>query len=418
MAKIPFDPHRILSHLMSPASAMSFTGDLEERFHTRCETKNAWRAKVGFYREFIRSLPSIAAQALRAASAQPGFGRAMSVDCVPSTVRCEGHSEPVGKIRLRLRPMLLGAMGREFFGLKITLNCNITNRHYADGQTDISLVSGDGSKIAEAKRLAGNAIEFDNIALRRARWGRPMFITGIRSNASFGGERPVEARVELFASGAEIAALERRTVVGLKGHPVRVSICDVNPVIAPNAPDVIRANYSVKSFVVSFHAPFCSAFKTQGQEADTANNGTRLALQLSSVPIGCEVFVTACNLASEGADFAPKAVLVRTDANGRGREVISEAPTMTWENVTQMLPVRPAGLTCWEVVAPLSEADPAVLSFGVTVILPKDLPTNSFFNAAGALAPFYSTMAAHNPSATLPIPRFRPGLAPFNVPLA
>jgi len=35
--------------------------------------------------------------------------------------------------------------------------------------------------------------------------------------------------------------------------------------------------------------------------------------------------------------------------------------------------------------------------------------------AAGSFAPFYSTAAAHNPSSTLPIPRFVPGLTPQNL---
>jgi len=155
--------------------------------------------------------------------------------------------------------------------------------------------------------------------------------------------------------------------------------------------------------------------------AGIASQGTRLALQLSSIPTGSivlvptEVFLTNSNSGVPPTKFSGVAVLTSTDANGAGSFVASTAGNST----TTLVSVPSSGLIVYEILFadPFSiETMTVPMEVAYAANLPQNLPQPGVTaQVAGSFAPFYSTQAAHNPSSTLPIPRFVPGLVPVNL---
>jgi len=156
--------------------------------------------------------------------------------------------------------------------------------------------------------------------------------------------------------------------------------------------------------------------------AGIANQGTRLAVQISSIPNGSIVLVPQVvylsNFTATGAGtgFGTKnsgvMVLTNTDANGAGAY---SPPTGTLSSANYVQ-VPSSGLIVYEILF----ADPFSIETATVPIvvayaanLAQNLPQPGVTGqAAGSFAPFYSTAAAHNPSSSLPIPRFVPGLVP------
>jgi len=157
--------------------------------------------------------------------------------------------------------------------------------------------------------------------------------------------------------------------------------------------------------------------------AGIADQGTRLALQVTSIPNGAvamvpqivylSAFISTGFLTGTGNPVSGVMVLTNTDANGAG----AYSPPSTPSSLNyQAIPA--SGLVVYEVLF----ADPFALETAtvpVVVAFPSNLAQNLpqpgiTAQAAGSFAPFYSTASAHNPSSTLPIPRFIPGLVPQN----
>jgi len=161
--------------------------------------------------------------------------------------------------------------------------------------------------------------------------------------------------------------------------------------------------------------------------AGVASQGTRLALNFSSVPNGSQVFVPSVAIlyrqGTHGATFPAGfnvgtatgvAVLTNTDANGAGTYGrVSTGGTATF------LAVGSSNLAVYEVLwsDPFSLEDldvPIALSYVQN--LAQNLPAPGVTaQLAGGFAPFYTTAAAGQPSSTLPIPRFTPGTVPTNL---
>ena len=160
--------------------------------------------------------------------------------------------------------------------------------------------------------------------------------------------------------------------------------------------------------------------------AGVASQGTRLALNFSSIPNGSQVFVpSVAILYRQGTHNAPPnnfntgqptgvAVLTNTDANGAG--AYSRAST---GGSTTFVAVGSSNLAVYEVLwsDPFSLEDldvPIALSFVANLAQNLAAPGVTA-QLAGGFAPFYTTAAAGQPSATLPIPRFTPGTVPTNL---
>ncbi|HEY7333659.1 MAG TPA: hypothetical protein VH639_02155 [Bryobacteraceae bacterium] len=151
--------------------------------------------------------------------------------------------------------------------------------------------------------------------------------------------------------------------------------------------------------------------------AGIATQGTRLAVQVSNIPNGSTVLIPQVvyltNVAG-GATHTGVMVLVSTDAAGAGG-----VPPTTGISSTTFAPVQASGLAVYEVefADPFSietASVPLVVAFASN--LAQNLPTPGVTaQAAGSFAPFYTTAAAGNPSSTLPVPRFTPGLSPQNI---
>jgi hypothetical protein len=176
--------------------------------------------------------------------------------------------------------------------------------------------------------------------------------------------------------------------------------------------------------VTATTAPLSNAYNgTNGTAisgAGIATQGTRLALQLSSIPNGSIVLVPTKILLTNSETiitgaYSGVAVLTSTDANGAGAFVAPTAGVAT----TTLVAVPSTGLIVYEILF----ADPfsvETLTVPVEVAYAANLAQNLAqpgvtAQVAGSFAPFYSTQAAHNPSSTLPIPRFVPGLVPVNL---
>jgi len=174
--------------------------------------------------------------------------------------------------------------------------------------------------------------------------------------------------------------------------------------------------------------PFAAASGTGISGAGIASQGTRLAMNFSSIPNGSQVFVPQIaylyRQGSHGANFPAGfntgvvtgvAVLTNTDANGAGAY---SAPSGTL-SPKNYVAVGASNLAVYEVLwsDPFSLEDldvPVALSYVANLAQNLAAPGVTA-QLAGGFAPFYTTAAAGQPSATLPIPRFTPGTVPTNL---
>jgi hypothetical protein len=161
--------------------------------------------------------------------------------------------------------------------------------------------------------------------------------------------------------------------------------------------------------------------------AGVASQGTRLALNFSSIPNGSQVFVpqiaylwrqgTHTGNFPAGFQTGVKtgvAVLTNTDANGAG----AYSPT-SGSSASTFVAVGSSNLAVYEILwsDPFSLEDldvPIGLSYVANLAQNLAAPGVTA-QLAGGFAPFYTTAAAGQPSSTLPIPRFTPGTVPTNL---
>jgi len=156
--------------------------------------------------------------------------------------------------------------------------------------------------------------------------------------------------------------------------------------------------------------------------AGIATQGTRLAVQLTSIPAGSivlaptEVFLSNSETAITGAPSGVM-VLTTTDANGAGAYT---APSSISPNTLVAIPS--TGLIVYEILFadPFSiETATVPIEVAYTSNLAQNLPApGTTAQAAGGFAPFYTrgnSPAPQNPSATLPIPRFIPSVTAANL---
>jgi hypothetical protein len=199
---------------------------------------------------------------------------------------------------------------------------------------------------------------------------------------------------------------------------------------APNPPDgvgTIKVSANANVFSNNYSGIGFNNGSTGIAGAGVASQGTRLALNFSSIPSGSQVFVPSVAFlyrqGTHGATFPAGfnvgtvtgvAVLTNTDANGAGSYSRANAG-----GNTTFVAVGSNNLAVYEVLFsdPFSSEDldvPIALSYVAN--LPQNLPAPGVkAQLAGGFAPFYTTAAAGQPSSTLPIPRFTPGTIPSDL---
>ncbi len=193
---------------------------------------------------------------------------------------------------------------------------------------------------------------------------------------------------------------------------------------------------------INTNQPFADANGTGIAGAGVATQGTRLVLNLSSVPGGASVYVPpiiylhrqgtlqpsgptaggASNAAASGGPNTGVMVLTSTDANGAGAFSGPAVGSSTSLNLVAISTTGGSGLAVYEVLfadpSSLEQADiPVVVAYvsNLSTNAPIGSPTTGVTSqVTGGFAPFYSTAAARLPSSSLPVPRFVPGTTPIN----
>jgi len=203
----------------------------------------------------------------------------------------------------------------------------------------------------------------------------------------------------------------------------------------PNPNPPIGISTTAVTGALNTPLPFASSTGTGIAGAGIASQGTRLALALSNVPQGANIYVSpvlylyrqgsggssAAFTAFPAAGFSTGvAVLTATDAAG---DTGFSAVNTTSQNVVQVS----NGLVVYEILfsdpSSSEELDvPLLVAYASNLAAnpPLGLPVpNQITTAAGGFAPFYgattSGTTARQPSSTLPVPRFIPGQTPVNL---
>jgi hypothetical protein len=151
--------------------------------------------------------------------------------------------------------------------------------------------------------------------------------------------------------------------------------------------------------------------------AGIANQGTRLQIQISNIPAGANVLVPEGIYLTNGTSSnSGIALLVTTDSAGAGTYTPVYTGTSAATAVTTFTGLASTGLAVYEVI----DSDPfslesatvaAVVAYTGNLNLNQPIPGTTA-QVFGGFAPFYNTAAAHQPSSTLPVPRFVPGTVP------
>jgi hypothetical protein len=195
---------------------------------------------------------------------------------------------------------------------------------------------------------------------------------------------------------------------------------------SPNPP----TGFGNGTSVTGSSSPFADANGTGIAAAGVATQGTRLALNFGNIPQGSNIWVPpVIYLYRQNATTVPipttytsgvstgVAVLTVTDQYGN----TAFTPATTTSSLVQ---VSSTNLAVYEVLfddpSSLEQVDiPVVVSYvsNLSSNPPNGLPatTGGAATVSAGFAPFYSTAAAKQPSATLPVPRFIPGSAGVNL---
>ncbi len=351
------------------------------------------------------------------------------------SVRSEGYSELVGEIHLALSGRI-GSPSKQhaFAEINVQISTNITNRIDRAGMTDIALISSAGKIIGRARiGTQPNPGQFNNVTFEavpikpsKGLMNEWFSIVGIRVNAvatgmsnRMTGRALIKASVEVYLYPGGKILLAGEVPVAVVRHPTQFSLTATPTSVELKETRGIREPPYIQSFEISCLGSFYESFKTRTTEAyepEYASAGTLLALNLSSVPTGFEVFVTARDLPSlnQEAKARPLAVAVRTDPNGYRLSVRSDASLLLWNCSIPMVKVE-NNLACWEFVLTPPPGRPPLVQFGLSMIAPHGFRPDRTMQAALGFAPFYTTAAAGQPSGTLAIPRFTPGTVPVDL---
>jgi hypothetical protein len=352
------------------------------------------------------------------------------VSAAPAMLRGEGYTEPTGDIVIGIRGII--PPGHEDvvrLNVRITLVTNLTNRINTNGTLDARLVSSRGGITVlghigkDSNLMRTNTIEFLAVPL-----GPPgsqvdeiFAVKGLRADAQFLGvassfaDQTIVAGVEITRAGAsesDPAIARERLIVGTIRFAYTFVVTHRDADVA-SIPAQVEKN--VHYFTATFHGAFKSAFKTQVQEAagNAADHGTILCLALSNVPAECTVLATATDIFSTSSPTIGRAIAIQTNASGLPTGSQLAMQDALWEGDVPMFAVE-KGFAAWEVVRPIG-SDAPTLNFGLAIAFVGDAPSWDL-NIASGFGPFFMTPVARVPSATLPVPRFIPGMRVHRIP--
>jgi len=177
----------------------------------------------------------------------------------------------------------------------------------------------------------------------------------------------------------------------------------------PNPPPGI-GNGVVTGYLTGY--PFASLTGTGISGAGVATQGTRLALAFANIPQGVTVNVAPVIAIVRQGDGVLTGVAVLTSTDAAGDSAYSPVGAIGGPNVQVS-----NNLAVYEVLYDdpfsLEQTDVSIVvsySPNLSANPPIGLPaTGITAQVTGGFAPFYSTAAARQPSASLPVPRFVPG---------
>ena len=281
----------------------------------------------------------------------------------------------------------------------------------------MSLETSDGFDILGRGAIRGNTIEFLNFSLSAGATHR-LTVRGIRADAVFLG---ISSTFPTNYVSAEVL-LVRRSTKQVQPEPWRLELARVVRSHSFDAGEMRRSwiegdqGFYAASF--RFAEFFPGAFKTKVEEG--GDHGSVLKVHVSSMTEGYEFYVTARDVPPRASgltiDLVPNAIAVEADANGfaSGPRLISEIIKWHDGTGTAITPLSSTGSAAFEVVKPY-EGDGVLRDPIFFVVARGPVSQPPFAMISSFLAPYYSTQAAHNPSRTLPVPRFVPGAVPMNL---
>jgi hypothetical protein len=359
-------------------------------------------------------------QALKTESVE---GLTFSINCVPLDVRSEGYTEMTGAIQIDVTGTISSS---PMVDIIASLSMNVTNRMSTDGTVDAIVMSRNRGELGRG-RIAGqnNTLLFSGISLGPpgASINDTLTIYGIRVDAQFLGVSRSFAPAKILASVQIRRTGQSTSTIATK----QLDVAYVNPFtrisLAPLTTErgqveglPASSETETRLFEVTFQAAFPGAFAPGGASPD--ERGTILAVALMGLPEDAIALATITDVEPVAPFTASgpgeSAIAVQSTATGSPLTGLPKSEGARWRGSLPMYRIK-AGLAIWELVRAMPGGTSTV-TFGLVLLIPRSsLPTA--ITLAGSLAPFFSTALAGQPSATLPVPRFIPGLSQFDIPI-
>jgi hypothetical protein len=234
---------------------------------------------------------------------------------------------------------------------------------------------------------------------------------GIVSNLEVNILAGIEITVSGYATSTTTIARKLLPVAKL-GLPLGFSMVRQasDKITLPAAEEV-----EVYTFLLRVEGAVSEVLKTQAQEGSNlgGDHGTVLAFALANLVEKTVVLATETDIQpGEIPTLKSRAVAMRTTRSGVPLGQINGVAGAAWDGQIAMFEVED-NLAAWELIRPIQTGGPDLV-FGLAFLVPRGSPP-ALITIAEGLAPFFSTATAKQPSRTLPVPRFIPGVFQQNL---
>jgi sugar lactone lactonase YvrE len=325
-------------------------------------------------------------------------------DVIATNVRTGGITELIPDLTITCSgtPPVAGIVG----DIVVTLDTNLTSRLLSESVTEAVLLLNSPTTPA----LGINAFRGQIIGYNSVRWaGIPLAasatttlrLTNIRARAAdLAAGSSIRARVDLKTQ-SPVPLLNATQTVATAQPAAAVVVGSATP--GPAA--------SVTSVLVNFAELFSTAFKKQssggtsesgfihgnlGNSIGVASNGTRLAVRLSNIPAGANVYAFA-----PAPDSSTR--LISSNSAGAGGTPVVGDTVFGGTSYRKLSVANERTTAAWEVFAPATGTDNLTFQLLFENATPPQIDLIRQTMAAG-LAPVSGVEIA---SSTAPIPRFR-----------